>query len=355
MSSHVTIPSYARIIQRQLIPVLPEYWGHQFKFGVQALTLKPFVSLASNARQTIAHPDTASTNMDRLVANTGLAHELGRMVAGLGIINPRSIFACDHSDMNGLMTFMAAIQTRKGRAIPCLVETLHSSRLPAGSDAPKRKRAMRAARKEAGIRMYDQALRALEELTEALGFWPRLVFDRGFGGEPFVRPLMEHNVIFYVRIKASRLVKLGGDEMEARELPANDARVTLDGMNLRVIRSDEPDEDGEPWYILTSDMTKGRKNIIEIYYHRFEIEETFKDLKHILGLKLTRLTKPLSLKILLWFTSLRFILAYLASYQDPRYGRRRHPKKKISWMRRLTEELLREVYGPVGNRITGGL
>jgi hypothetical protein len=126
-------------------------------------------------------------------------------------------------------------------------------------------------------------------------------------------------------------------------------------MNLRVIRSDEPDEDGEPWYILTSDMTKGRKNIIEIYYHRFEIEETFKDLKHILGLKLTRLTKPLSLKILLWFTSLRFILAYLASYQDPRYGRRRHPKKKISWMRRLTEELLREVYGPVGNRITGGL
>ena len=355
MSSRVNISAYARIIQQQFIPTLPEYWGHLFRFGVQALTLKPFVSLASNARQTIAHPDTASTTMDRLAGNEGLANALAKAVAGLGIVRPKSILACDHSTFNSLMAFVGAIQTRRGRAIPCVIETLYAQQLPAGDTAPKRKQHLRLARKAAGIRMYDQAIVALEALAEELGFWPRLVFDRGFGGIPFIRRLVAHEAIFYIRLKASRLVELGGDEVKVGELPTSDMRVILDGMSLRVIRSDEPDDDGEPWLILTSDMVKGRKNIIEIYYHRFEIEETFKDLKHILGLKLTRLTKPLSLKILLWFASLRFILGYLASHKDPRYGAPRNPKKKISWVRRLTEDFLREIYGPVGNLITGEL
>jgi hypothetical protein len=355
MSSRVNISAYARIIQQQFIPALPVHWGHLFRFGVQALTLKPFVSLASNARQTVAHPDTASTTMDRLVGTEGLAKALAGAVASLGIVTPKSILACDHSTFNGLMAFVGAIQTHKGRAIPCVIETLFAQQLPAGDSAPKRKQKLRAARKEAGIRMYDQALIALEELAEALGFWPRLVFDRGFGGISFIRKLVAHEAIFYIRLKASRLVELGGTEVKASELASNDTKITLGGMSLRVIRSDEPDDDGEPWFILTSDMVKGRKNIIEIYYHRFEIEETFKELKHILGLKLTRLTKPLSLKILLWFASLRFILGYLASHNDPRYGTPRNPKKKISWVRRLAEDFLREVYRPVGDLITGGL
>ncbi|HEY6736206.1 MAG TPA: hypothetical protein VI322_00665, partial [Candidatus Saccharimonadia bacterium] len=121
------------------------------------------------------------------------------------------------------------------------------------------------------------------------------------------------------------------------------------------IRSDIPDEDGEPWFILTSDMAKGRRKIIRMYYHRFEIEETFKDLKHVVNLKRLKLTKPLSLKMVLWFASLRFVLAYLASYRDPRYGKPRHPKKRISWFRRVSEALTREAYEPLGNMITGGL
>ena len=85
-------------------------------------------------------------------------------------------------------------------------------------------------------------------------------------------------------------------------------KITLGDLSLRVIRSDQPDDDGEPWFILTSDMQKSRNKIIRIYYHRFEIEETFKDLKHVLDLQLMKLTKPLTLKILLWFACLRFIL-----------------------------------------------
>jgi hypothetical protein len=355
MSSRVTIPSYARIIQETFIPALPEYWAHLFKFGVQALTLKPFVSLASNARQTIAHPDTASTIMDRLVSNEGLATALGRTIANLGLVTPKSVLACDHSTFNGLCAFVGAIQTRKGRAIPCVVETLYAQQLPAGPDAPKRKQRLRQARKASGIQIYDQAVTTLEALANLLGFWPRLVFDRGFDGWPLIQRLADHDALFYIRLKADRLVELDGEELKVADLPAHDARVTLKGLALRVIRSEKPDEDGEPWYILTSDLTKGRAKIIRLYYHRFEIEETFRDLKDVLGLKRTRLNQPLSLKVLLWFASLRFILGYLTSHCDPRYGRPRHPKKKLSWMRRLTEEFLREVYGPVGDMITGRL
>jgi hypothetical protein len=355
MSSRVIIPAYAHTVQEKLIPALPEYWHHQVRFGVQALTIKPFVSLASNARATIANPDTASTNMDRLVANTGLAHDLSKIVAGLGIITPRSILACDHSDMNGLLAFMGAVQTKKGRAIPCALETLYSQFLPAGDQASKRKQKLRQARKEANIHLYDQALTCLEQLALDLGFWPRLVFDRGFGGISFIRGLVAHDAVFYIRLKAGRLVELSGEEYEVGKLPANDTRIVLGELSLRVIRSDEPDDDGEPWLILASDFTKSRRKIIHIYYHRFEIEETFKDLKHVLNLKLLKLTKPLSLKILLWFASLRFILAYLGSYRDPRYGKNRHPKKRISWFRRISEELTREAYASLGDLITGGL
>jgi hypothetical protein len=281
--------------------------------------------------------------------------KLGKVVAGLGIITPKSILACDHSTMNGLLAFMGAIQTKKGRAIPCMLETLYSQALPAGDDTSKRNQKLRADRKKAGIHLYDQALTCLEQLAQDVGFWPRLVFDRGFGGIRFIQGLAAHEAIFYIRLKAGRLVELGGAEYKVGELPASDITVKLGGLILRVIRSDEPDDDGEPWLILTSDVTKSRKKVIRIYYHRFEIEETFKDLKHVLGLKLMKLTKPLSLKMLLWFASLRFILAYLASYRDPRYGKPRHPKKRISWVRRLSEALTREAYGPLGNMITGGL
>ena len=88
MSSKVIIPAYTHIVQQQLIPALPEYWHHQVRFGVQALTIKPFVSLASNARATIANPNTASTNMDRLVGNAGLAREFSPKPIGW----PREIY-----------------------------------------------------------------------------------------------------------------------------------------------------------------------------------------------------------------------------------------------------------------------
>ena len=76
MPSKPIITSCAWTIQTQFVPYLPKACLRQFRFGVQALTLKPFTSLASNARQTVAHPDTASTKVDRLVKNQRLSQAI---------------------------------------------------------------------------------------------------------------------------------------------------------------------------------------------------------------------------------------------------------------------------------------
>ncbi|HUD11955.1 MAG TPA: hypothetical protein VMS08_06095 [Candidatus Saccharimonadia bacterium] len=71
-------------------------------------------------------------------------------------------------------------------------------------------------------------------------------------------------------------------------------------MRLRVVRSETPPSD-EPWYILTSDMTGSQDEIIKVYYYRFEIEESFKDVNHIRDLHKLQVDLALSLKVVLRF------------------------------------------------------
>ena len=92
--------------------------------------------------------------------------------------------------------------------------------------------------------LYDQALETLEEFTGRLGFWPRLVFDRGFGGVEFIRTLVRHHATFYIRLKAGRLVELGGERLQVSDLPGRDSVILLQGLTLRVIRSDDPETGG---------------------------------------------------------------------------------------------------------------
>ncbi len=122
-----------------------------------------------------------------------------------------------------------------------------------------------------------------------------------------------------------------------KQLKDKDASVQLFGLTLRVIRSPKSRRAKEPWYILTNDLTSSRNKIVKIYYHRFEIEETFKDMKHIFELKRTHLTNPNSLKILLWFVSLGIALLYKATKPTKQSVVATNPKKQTSWLRQAYE------------------
>lgn len=93
------------------------------------------------------------------------------------------------------------------------------------------------------------------------------------------------------------------------------------------------------WYVLTNDFSSSRTKVVRIYYYRFEIEETFKDMKHIFELKRTRLNKPLSLKLLLWFVSIGIALLYIVTKPTKQRLVATNPKKRTSWLRQAYELL----------------
>jgi hypothetical protein len=330
------------ITQKQLLPQVTDKWLPQFNFGIRAYTLQEFTSATGNARMVSPNPNTASSKSRRLLSNSRLAEQMGTVFDSLGLVKPRSFVNIDHSDFNGLMALAGAVQTRKGRAIPCMVEVTYANRLTARDDAPPRKKALRAAWTEErkSRSLTGHTIDALQDFHDRLGFWPRLVFDRGFCNESIMTHLAAEGSTFYVRLKAGRFVEFGGQKTEVKALPDKDSTIQLFGLKLRVIRSPKNRKAEEPWYILTNDFSSSRNKIVGIYYRRFEIEETFRDEKHIFGLKRTRLNKPNSLKVILWLVSFGIALLYLATRGSP--GQQAvHPKKQCSWVRQSFETLKR--------------
>jgi len=331
-------------IQNTLLLATNRYWRSQLQFGLRAYGLRPFQSATSNARQVVASASTAARKTERLFANKQLADQLGTIFDSMGLVRPDSHVNVDHSDMNGLTALVGAVQTKMGRAIPCFVETTYSDRLSARADAPPRKKALRVARtEERKSRSFTgHTIDALQDFHDRLGFWPKLVFDRGFGNESIVTHLAAEGATFYIRVKAGRFVEFGGQRTEIQQLRQKDTTIGLYGLTLRVIRSPKDGKSEEPWYILANDTKRSRTKVVRIYYHRFEIEETFKDMKHIFELKRTRLNKPLSLKLLLWFVSLGIALLYEVTKPTKlklSTAVSANPKKRVSWLRQAYEQL----------------
>jgi hypothetical protein len=330
------------LVQNNLLPSVPTKWCPQLSFGLEAFSLRLFQSAGSNARTVVANANTASSKTLRLLKNRKLASQLGNVFDALNLVRPGSFVNVDHSDMHGLTALVGAAQTRNGRAIPCLVETTYAQQIPAHSDKKrwqKLRAAMVLARKTQSF--TGHTIDALQDFADRLGFWPKLVFDRGFGNESIVTHLAAEGCTFYIRLKAGRFVEFDGQRTEVKRLTDKDTAIRLYGMTLRVIRSPKSRRAKEPWYILTNDMTSSRNKVVKIYYHRFEIEETFKDTKHLFELKRLHVMKPNSLKVLLWLVFLGIALLYSAT--KPTKAQATTPKKRCSWVRQAYEQLQQQL------------
>lgn len=91
-------------------------------------------------------------------------------------------------------------------------------------------------------------------------------------------------------------------------------------------------------------MASSRRKIVKIYYHRFEIEEAFKDMKHLFELKHIQFYKPQSLKVLFWFVMLGIAVLYSVTKPTQAQLHSGHPKKRISWLRQAWERM-QQAYG----------
>ncbi len=175
------------LTQNKLLEAVPTKWLPQAAFGMEAFALRSFQSAGSNARQVVANTNTARSKVYRLLKNEKLANRLGVVFDQLGLVRPGSYVNVDHSDFDGLTALVGAVQTRDGRAIPCMVETTYALHIPgegSQNDMPRWKGLrtdMQFARQAQSF--TGHTINALQDLHDRLGFWPKFVFDRAAQGQ----------------------------------------------------------------------------------------------------------------------------------------------------------------------------
>jgi hypothetical protein len=180
---------------------------------------------------------TAESKMARLLANTKLPSAVARVIAELNLVTENSFVNVDHSDFSGLVALVFAVQTRIGRALPIFLETSYSGKLSARDDAPRRVKKLRTAYERLTTNETKRTIASLKTLRRTLGFWPKLVFDRGFGSRDIIRLLAREKATFYIRLKAGRLVEFAGEKLSVSTAKRADETVIVAGITLRVIRS----------------------------------------------------------------------------------------------------------------------
>lgn len=322
-----------KFVSTRFLPHVKQKHQKLFVFGLQALTLTPYESLGSNARLVVKNVSTAASKIYRLVSNKTLLINFHRLVRESGLVTKLSLVNVDFSTFCGFQALCFGVQTGKGRALPVWNASITYPIKFAGSQ---------------NIFVLEQ----IQAFGKVLGFYPRFVFDRGFWIPCVMKFLLKSNILFYLRIKQgqSLMWREKGMKQQARVIGkhAKDATITLFGYKLRLVVSPPPPKQSNPkkkqntqrWYILTNDMETSREGILEIYATRFEIEETFKDCKHIQKLKTLRIKTIRTFTILLWFASLAQWLAWwIQGEPEGKNERQVSPKKKRSFFRIFWEEL----------------
>ncbi len=307
-----------------------------------ALSLAPFDSLNSNARMVVENSNTACSKVFRLVSKQKILNYFPIMLIRLDLVKKTSLVNIDFSTFCNFQTLAFGVQTNLGRAIPVYADCLTYPIKKVGSQ-------------------NFFVLCQLHKFGALLGFYPKFVFDRGFWIPIVMGWMMEKEIIFYLRIKKgqqldwSNTTRSGKQRMKKYSAYQignykKDSIITLFGHKMRLVVSPPPpkqtakkDEPNERWYILTNDFTSKRGEVLDIYKCRFEIEETFKDLKHVFDLKKFFVKKKLTFKILLMFACLAFWISYLCQKITLLKFVKINPKKKRSYFKVWWEEIQRVI------------
>jgi len=329
-----------------------------FTFGLQALCFTPYKSLGSNARLIIENVNTANAKMFRLVGKKTMIHNFRKILVASGLVNKHSYVNVDFSTFCGFQALVFAVQTHMGRALPVWNNSLTYPIEHAGSQ---------------NIFVLDE----IKAFGKTLGFFPRFVFDRGFWIPCVMKFFLREKIPFYLRIKAGQHLewvrntkrrKKKGKKRKNKKLRARvigqttkDARITLFGYHLRLIISPPPPkqinkkkkQNTQRWYILTNDMQATREEILTVYKTRFEIEEAFRDIKHIQDLKVLHLKTIQSFTILLWFATLSLWLSYWRESRTHKKEGQKVTRKIRSFFRIYWEELQRAIRIEVLQQLVG--
>lgn len=292
-----------------------------YAFGFWALSGERVTSMRGNARQVITNPHTAKTKAWRLLKNRRWRYVIPALLTQQHLVTADSIVCLDFSDFHGWQVLTFALQTHRGRAIPLYFDII---KYPIT---------------EKSQNLFIVA--AVEQFVRIIGCRPTLVMDRGFACPHILKHLAKESHLFVVRIKGDKQFRNWQHRLfTARNTTRNDQHIRGYTKNLRLVVSDKLKNMHEPWYLVTNDFTSTREEIVTDYYHRFEVEEFFKDAKWLLGLEWVRFLKTTSMATVLWFVllGLWFLETLRTHVMEPRW-KNHHA---VSFNRYLYETLQRE-------------
>lgn len=329
-----TIQKLTQSVQRIRETYIVKAKARRFFLGVERFSLSEFNSLNAAGRSLGLNRWTGENRIRRLVTDKRLADQLQCLLVSEALASHAGYWYCslDHSQFGPFCIAVLAVSNRKGRAIPIWCQVNQSE---AGLIAP--------------------LLTALEELfvflqTNAPDLKLVLVMDRWFASDKLFVLFSRYGIYFIARSKSDKKVILPWDPSWWRtpiiEISHEELGITYRKHTLRLIRSDVRTDmkDPEPWFLLTNlpeDIT--RRQILNRYKERFEIEEAFKDIKWLQRLEWQRVRKAEVIRSLLLFVFLGWWLLWRYVVKDnPVHNV--HPKKKLSWFRvawEYVQQLLR--------------
>jgi len=301
----------------------------RFFLGVEQFSLKEFSSLNAAGRSLGLNRFTGENRIRRLVTDSCLSNQLQQLLISEALATKKGYWYCslDHSQFGPFCIAILAVSVRRGRAIPiwCQVNVSEAA-------------------------LIEPLVKALTELFTFLSdqspnLQLALVMDRWFASDKLFKLFVEHDVYFIARSKGDKLVQLPWDPSWWREplgdISQEELPVTYRTHRLRYVRSDFKDDmkGDEPWFLLTNlpeEIT--RRQVLNRYAERFEIEEAFKDVKWLQRLEWQRVKKPEVIRTLLLFVFLGWWLIWRYTLRDlPK--QKFHPKKRLSWFRQAWEYL----------------
>lgn len=337
-----TLQKMATPVKQLRATYIPKAKARRFFLGVEQFSLQEFCSLNAAGRKLGLNRWTGDNRIRRLVTDEDLPVSLQRLLVSEALASHTGRWYCslDHSQFGSFCIAILAVSHRKGRAIPiwCQVNLSEAA-------------------------LIAPLLAALEGLfhflkVNAPDLQLVLVMDRWFASDKLFTLFALYDVHFIARTKSDKLVQLPWDpswwkepihDISHEELP-----ITYHTHKLRLIRSDyNPNmKDPEPWFLLTNLPSEGtealtRRQVLNRYAERFEIEEAFKDVKWLQRLEWQRVRKPQVIRNLLLFGFLGWWLLWRYAVKALPKQQKVHPKKRLSWFKQAWEYLQRLLRTPL--------
>jgi hypothetical protein len=333
-----TIQKLSHKIESITKEYVPTRLKQRFTEGIASFGLADFTSLNTSGRMLRDNPETGKQRVYRLSRDC-------RMVGFVRTIILREFLpkagklhlSLDHSQFGPFYIAILALCLRRGRAIPIWLEV-----------------------QKRDNKLMKPLIKVLANLFVDMGNdAPRIILtmDRWFASPQLLQFLDEHNVGFICRVKADTPVMVPWDpynSVQAGQISHEDLGIEYAGMSLRFVRSDyhEGMKQKEPWFLLTNipAETLSRRQVVNHYAKRFEIEEFFKDIKWIQRYEWHQIKKKAVMQVVLSFAFMGWWLLYICLAPVVKASRSRRLKRKrdrLSWFRSCWETVQRELRQPL--------